>query len=92
MAHSVIINLGCGNLSEGFPMGTVGLREANNPRSQQIVGSLTSAPNLVESYRNWRLIYQSLCDRFASKHMIFRFVENCNSFDVSYYHPKPTQY
>ncbi|BAZ40711.1 hypothetical protein NIES4101_66720 [Calothrix sp. NIES-4101] len=65
MIYSVIINLGYGNLHEGFPVVTVGLREANNPRSQQFMGSLPPAPNLVNLYRNWRLMYQSLCDRLT---------------------------
>jgi WD40 repeat protein len=65
MIHSVIINLGYGNLYEGFPLVTAGLWELNNPRPQQFIGSLPPAPNLVELYRNWRLIYQGLCDRIA---------------------------
>lgn len=65
MIHSVVINLGYGNLSEGFPVVTVGLHSANNPRSQQFIGSLAPALNLVELYRNWRMIYQSLHGRLA---------------------------
>ena len=63
MIHSVIINLGIGDLYEGFPVVTVGLRELNNPRPQKFVGNLPPAPNLIELYRNWRLMYQNLCDR-----------------------------
>ncbi|MGF1677318.1 MAG: CHAT domain-containing protein, partial [Rivularia sp. (in: cyanobacteria)] len=69
MIHSVVINLGYGNLTEGFPVVTAGLWELNNPRPQQFVGSLPAAPNLVELYRNWRLIYQNLCDRFSFSSM-----------------------
>lgn len=65
MIYSVVINLGYGNLSEGFPVVTVGLWALNNPRPQQFVGSLPPAPDLVDLYRNWRLIYQSLCDRVS---------------------------
>ncbi|MBW4668804.1 MAG: CHAT domain-containing protein [Cyanomargarita calcarea GSE-NOS-MK-12-04C] len=66
MIYSVVINLGYGNLSEGFPVVTVGLWALNNPRPQQFVGSLPPAPNLVDLYRNWRLIYQNLCDRLPN--------------------------
>ncbi len=66
MIHSVVINLGYGNLYEGFPGVTVGVWESKNPHPQKLVGSLPAAPNLTDLYRNWRLIYQNLCDRFAS--------------------------
>ena len=66
MIHSVIINLGIGNLYDGFPVVTAGLWELTNPRPQQFVGNLPAAPNLVELYRNWRLMYQNLCDRLPA--------------------------
>jgi len=66
MIHSVIINLGIGNLYDGFPVVTAGLWELNNPRPQQFVGNLPPATNLVELYRNWRLMYQNLCDRLPA--------------------------
>lgn len=62
-------------------MVTVGLREANNPRSQQIVGSLAPAPNLIESYQNWRLIYQSLCDRAAFRGRNPRYDASLRNFE-----------
>ncbi len=63
MIHSVIINLGIGNLYEGFPVVTASLWELDNPRPQQFVGDLPPAPNLIELYRKWQLMYQNLCDR-----------------------------
>ena len=66
MIHSVVINLGYGDLYEGYPVVTAGLWASNNPRPQQFIGSLPPAPNLVELYRNWQSIYQSLCDRLVS--------------------------
>jgi hypothetical protein len=63
MIHSVVINVGYGDLYEGFPVVTAGLWTLNNPRPQQFIGSLPPAPNLVELYRNWQSMYQSLCDR-----------------------------
>jgi WD40 repeat protein len=66
MIYSVIVNLGIGNLYSGFPVVTAGLWELNNPHPQQFVGNLPAAPNLIELYRNWRLMYQNLCDRLPS--------------------------
>ncbi|MDY6896756.1 MAG: CHAT domain-containing protein [Cyanobacteriota bacterium] len=66
MIHSVVINLGIGNLHDGFPVVTAGLWDLNNPRPQQFVGSLPPASNLVELYRNWRLMYENLCDRLIT--------------------------
>jgi WD40 repeat protein len=66
MIHSVVINLGIGNLYNGFPVVTVGLWELNNPRPQQFVGSLPPAANLMELYRSWRLMYQNICDCLAT--------------------------
>jgi WD40 repeat protein len=63
MSKSVIINLGSGDLYQGFPRVTVQLWIAGNPRPQQFIGTLPAAPNLVELYRNWQLVYRGLCGR-----------------------------
>ena len=65
MIHSVVINLGYGDLYEGYPVVTAGLWALNNPRPQQFIGSLPPAPNLVELYRNWQSIYQRLVRSLA---------------------------
>lgn len=62
MIASVVINLGYGNLSKGFPVVTVRLQVSNNLRLQQFSGSLPPALNLIDLYRNWQLMYQNLCD------------------------------
>ena len=67
MIYSVVINLGSGNLSEGFPDVSARLWALNHSRPQQFVGSLPPAPNLVYLYRNWQMLYQSLCSRLARK-------------------------
>jgi WD40 repeat protein len=64
MNKSVLINLGSGDLYEGFPRVTAQLRSAANALPEQYIGSLPAAPELVELYRNWQLIYRSLCARF----------------------------
>jgi WD40 repeat protein/energy-coupling factor transporter ATP-binding protein EcfA2 len=64
MNKSVLINLGSGDLYEGFPRVTAQLRSTANALPEQYIGSLPAAPELVELYRNWQLIYRSLCARF----------------------------
>ncbi|MBA3924495.1 MAG: hypothetical protein H0X31_23460, partial [Nostocaceae cyanobacterium] len=82
MIYSVVINVGYGNLYEGFPVVTVGLWALNNPRPQKSVGNLPPAPNLVDLYRNWRLIYQNLCHRQAFVSMR-NLTENARSWELS---------
>lgn len=64
MNKSVVINLGSGDLYEGFPRVTTQLRSADHSLPEQYIGSLPAAPDLVELYQNWQLIYRSLCSRF----------------------------
>jgi WD40 repeat protein/energy-coupling factor transporter ATP-binding protein EcfA2 len=64
MSKSVVINLGSGDLYEGFPRITTQLRFPDRSLPEQYIGSLPAAPELVELYRNWQLIYRSLCARF----------------------------
>jgi WD40 repeat protein/energy-coupling factor transporter ATP-binding protein EcfA2 len=63
MCKSVVIILGHGDLSNGFPRVTAQLWAPGHPLPEQFTGSLPPAPGLVELYRNWRSIYQNLCDR-----------------------------
>ncbi|MBD2778138.1 CHAT domain-containing protein [Iningainema tapete] len=63
MSKSVVINLGSGNLYEGFPIITVQLWAAGHALPEQFIGCLPPAPNLVELYRNWQTNYQYLCER-----------------------------
>ena len=63
MSKTVVINLGSGDLKNGFSRVTTTVRAAGHPLPEQFVGNLPAAPDLVELYRNWRSIYQNLCDR-----------------------------
>jgi WD40 repeat protein len=65
MTKTVIINLGSGDLYKGFPRVTVQLWTAGSSRPQQFIGTLPAAPNLVELYRNWQLVYRGLCGCLA---------------------------
>lgn len=70
MNKSVVLNLGKGNLYDGFSVVTAQLWTAEHPYPEQFIGSLPSAPYLVEMYRNWQSIYQSLCDRVSVRRNI----------------------
>ncbi|MUG91166.1 CHAT domain-containing protein [Scytonema sp. UIC 10036] len=63
MSKSIVINLGQGNLDQGFPRVTVQLWGADYPLPEQFIGGLPPAPELVELCRNWQSIYQNICDR-----------------------------
>ncbi|MBD2526661.1 CHAT domain-containing protein [Nostoc sp. FACHB-133] len=63
MSKTVVINLGNGDLHNGFPSVTAQIRSDEHLPPEQFIGSLPAAPDLVELYRNWRSIYQALCTR-----------------------------
>jgi CHASE2 domain-containing sensor protein len=54
MSKLVILNLGKGNLQDGFPQITVQLQNHN---IRQFQGALPSAPKIVDLYRRWQLLY-----------------------------------
>ncbi len=56
----VIIDLGKGSLTEGFPLVTARLSDLENPRPIKITGCLPPAPELIRFYQRWRFIYQEL--------------------------------
>ncbi|MBW4510476.1 MAG: CHAT domain-containing protein [Scytonematopsis contorta HA4267-MV1] len=61
MSQSVIINLGHGDFSKGFPIVTVQIWKENTPFREQFTGSLPAAPHIVNLYRDWQQLYHSLC-------------------------------
>ena len=63
MNKSVVIDLGNGDLSSGFPRVTAQIWTAGHPHPEQFIGSLPPAPSLIDLYRNWQLIYNNLCSR-----------------------------
>jgi WD40 repeat protein len=71
-SKSVLINLGSGDLHDGFPRVTAQLWDIAAAQSgrmeqslpEQYVGSLPAAPQLVRLHRNWQTVYQGLCHRF----------------------------
>lgn len=63
MSKLVIINLGNGDLHQGFPWITVQLRTADDGFPEQFVGRLSPNVQLIELYQSWQAIYRGLCDR-----------------------------
>ena len=61
MNKAVLINLGNGNLDDGFPRVTVQLWIGGNSRPQQFIGSLPAAPILASLYKNWQIVYKEIC-------------------------------
>ncbi len=62
-SRSLVINLGSGDLSTGFPCVIAQLWAVGHSRPEQFIGSLSPAPALMEAYRAWQAIYQALSQR-----------------------------
>ena len=60
MSNLVVLNLGKGDLHNGFPFITAWLQSQNTPQSRQITGSLPTAPDILDLYRRWQLLYKLL--------------------------------
>ena len=61
MSILVILNLGSGDLLNGFPQVTVRIWTAGRNLPEQSIGSLPPAPKLIELYQSWQSIYRCLC-------------------------------
>ena len=61
MSTLVILNLGSGDLVNGFTQVTVRLWLPGNSLPEQSVGSLPPAPRLIELYQTWQSIYRCMC-------------------------------
>jgi len=75
MSNLVILNLGRGDLYNGFAWVTAQLQVQDQPQNRQVIGSLPAAPHLVELYRHWQLLYDLLYQ--------------ARSFIISRSHPQP---
>jgi CHASE2 domain-containing sensor protein len=57
MSKLVVLNLGKGTLQDGFPHVSVQLQDENTSNWKQFQGSLPAAPNIIDLYRRWQLLY-----------------------------------
>jgi WD40 repeat protein len=76
MSKSIVINLGHGDLREGFPTVTVQLWSIGHSFPEQFMASLPPAPELVELYRDWQMIYLNLCSRFITLSPLYEIEED----------------
>jgi CHASE2 domain-containing sensor protein len=60
MSRLVVLNLGKGNLQEGFPFVTAQLQAQDNLQPRQFTGSLPPNGELIDCYRRWQLLYELL--------------------------------
>lgn len=59
MSELVVLSLGPGNFSDGFPAVTARLGKPGN-LWMQFTGSLPPAPEIPQLYKNWQLLYTTL--------------------------------
>lgn len=74
MSKTVVINLGSGDLSLGFTQVTARLWTDQYPQTEQFVGSLPTAPALLQCYNKvWQSTYRYLCDRLilCAPHLVY---------------------
>ncbi|PHV62104.1 hypothetical protein [Cyanobacterium aponinum] len=64
MTKLVVLNLGAGNLNNGFPHIIARLRANQGTIEQQFVGSLPPAPELENLNHQWQSLYYALHQRF----------------------------
>ena len=79
MTKVVIFNLGPGNLLKGFPFLTAQLQEERNFRTWSLKGSLPPAPNILEVYKRWQLLYEFDTYIIATRHwrwVVFNFLQH----------------
>ena len=62
MSKLVVFSFESGDFQNGFAV-TARLSEEGNPQYMKFKGKLPAAPEIVELYRNWRLLYLALCQR-----------------------------
>ena len=65
MNNLVVLSLGNGDLSNGFPSVTAQLWEPSNPNPMKFTGSLPKAAEISELYKYWQLLYSALYQRLA---------------------------
>jgi CHASE2 domain-containing sensor protein len=60
MSRLVILNLGNGDLFNGFPAVSAQVGNSSDPYRIQCTGCLPAAPEISKLYRSWQLLYQAL--------------------------------
>ncbi|MBD2295483.1 CHASE2 domain-containing protein [Anabaena sphaerica FACHB-251] len=60
MSKLIVLNLGKGNLQQGFPTVIAQLWQTDTPTPMQFTGGLPAAPQLDNLYRRWQQLYTAL--------------------------------
>jgi len=76
----VVLNLGAGNLQEGFPYVTAQLWADSYSFPERFSGSLPANPYLDDICRQWQLIYRGLCNRLQ---FTSRWEERDNELEIA---------
>lgn len=58
MSKSIVLSFGSGDLRCGFPQIQVEIREIHRPAPIKLRASLPAAPDLVDLYRRWQMLYR----------------------------------
>jgi CHASE2 domain-containing sensor protein len=69
MHSSVILNLGNGNIRQGFPTVVAHWGETVSSTMGKMTGSLPPAPELAELYRQWQSLYTALAQCFLVRRL-----------------------
>lgn len=65
MSKVVILSLGYGNLQQGFPSVTAQLTSDEDSNAIQFSASLPPAPEIDQTYKRWKLLYEALTQRLS---------------------------
>ncbi|UIE38128.1 CHASE2 domain-containing protein [Leptodesmis sichuanensis] len=65
MSQRVVLSLGNGDLSSGFPGVTIQVWKSGMPYPMKFVGSLPPAPEISLLYRSWQALYMALHHRLG---------------------------
>ncbi|HIK30667.1 MAG TPA: CHASE2 domain-containing protein [Oscillatoriales cyanobacterium M59_W2019_021] len=64
MSQLIVLNLGNGNVRQGFPTVVVQWGEIGSPTRGKTIGSLLPATELADLYRQWQQLYTALAQQF----------------------------
>lgn len=65
MHRLIVLNLGKGDLQQGFPTVTAQFWESEELTPMQFTGSLPAIPSLDKLYQRWQLLYKTLYNNLA---------------------------
>lgn len=67
MSRLVVLNLGNGDLYQGFPVVSVQVWNHGDRFPIRCTGSLPAAPEIAKVYKSWQLLYEAVYSRLSSR-------------------------